>query len=73
MEKNAYKIFVEKPGQKRQLERPSHRNQDGISADIIELGREVWTGLIWLGLVSTVPCGHSDEHSGPIESGNFLE
>jgi hypothetical protein len=40
--KNAYKIVVGKPEEKRQLGRPRHRMKYSITADLSEIG---WEGV----------------------------
>jgi hypothetical protein len=45
--RNAYRILVGKPEEKRPLERPRHRRVDNVKMDLREDG-VVWTGLIWL-------------------------
>jgi hypothetical protein len=46
--RNAYNIFVGKPGGKRPLRRPGHRWKDNTGMDLREIGWRVWTGFIWL-------------------------
>jgi hypothetical protein len=45
--RNAYRIFVRKPGGKRSLGRPRRRWEDNIKMDLRK-DRMIWTGLIWL-------------------------
>jgi hypothetical protein len=51
-ERNAYGILVGKPEGKRPLRRPRHRWGDNIRMDIREIGWKVWTGCIWLRIVT---------------------
>jgi hypothetical protein len=37
-----------KPEEKRQLGRHSHRWEDNIGMDVVEMGLGAWTELIWL-------------------------
>jgi hypothetical protein len=48
--RNAYRILVGKPEEKRPLGRPRHRWVDNIKIDLREIGWDgmVWTGSIWL-------------------------
>jgi hypothetical protein len=44
-----YRALVGKPEEKRQLERPIRRWEDGIRAELREIGwGGVWSGFIWL-------------------------
>jgi hypothetical protein len=45
-----YRVLVERPEGKRPLGRPRHRWDDNIRMEIQVLGREAWTGFIWLRL-----------------------
>jgi hypothetical protein len=45
--RNAYRILVGKPEEKRPLGRPS-RWVDNMKMDLREIGWMVWTGMIWL-------------------------
>jgi hypothetical protein len=42
------KIVVAKAEGKRSLERHRSRWEDNIRIDVRKIGREVWTGFIWL-------------------------
>jgi hypothetical protein len=42
--RNAYRILVGKPEEKRPPRRHAHMWEDNIEMDL----REIWTGLIWL-------------------------
>jgi hypothetical protein len=59
----SYRILVGKPERKRSLGRPRHRWVDNIKMDLREMGRVVWTGLIWLriGTNGEGSCEHSNE------------
>jgi hypothetical protein len=46
--RNAYKILVGKPEEKRPLERPRRRREDNIKMDFRETGFGLWIGFIWL-------------------------
>jgi hypothetical protein len=46
--KNMYRVLVGKPEQKRPLEKPRHRWEDGIKMDLREIG---WRGVGWIHLV----------------------
>jgi hypothetical protein len=46
--RNTYRILVGKPEGKRPPRRPRHRWVDNIKMDLREIGRVVWTELIWL-------------------------
>jgi hypothetical protein len=59
--RNAYRILVGKPEEKRSLGRPRHRWVDNIKIDLREIGRDVmdWIDLAqnrgrWRALVNTV-------------------
>jgi hypothetical protein len=45
--RNVYRVLVEKPEGKRQLERPRRRWEDGIKMDLREIG---WMGVEWIHL-----------------------
>jgi hypothetical protein len=47
VERNEYRIFVEKPGGKKPLRRPRHRWEDYIKMDLKEIE---WGGLDWIDL-----------------------
>jgi hypothetical protein len=42
--RDVYRILVGKPEEKRPLERPRRRGEDGIKIDL----RGVWSGFTWL-------------------------
>jgi hypothetical protein len=65
--KNAYKILVRKTW-KRALGRPRHRWEDNIRIGLREIGWEVWTGSIWLRMVTTE---HGNEPLGSIKVREF--
>jgi hypothetical protein len=46
--KNAYRILVGKPEEKRPLGRPGRRWIDNIKMNLKDTGWVVWTGLMWL-------------------------
>jgi hypothetical protein len=48
--RNAHRMLVGKPEGKRPLGRPRSRWVDSIKIDLGEIGWDVWTGLIWLGI-----------------------
>jgi hypothetical protein len=45
--RNVYRVLVGKPEEKRPLERPRHRWEDGIKTDLREIG---WGGVEWIHL-----------------------
>jgi hypothetical protein len=45
--RNVYRVLVGKPEEKRPLERPRHRWEDGIKIDLREIG---WGGVEWIHL-----------------------
>jgi hypothetical protein len=48
-ERKAYKVLVGNPKERRPLERPRHRWEDGIKMDLREIGRwGAWIGFTWL-------------------------
>jgi len=44
----AYRVLVRRPEGKRLLGRHRHRWEDNIKMDLIEIGTQAWTELIWL-------------------------
>jgi hypothetical protein len=46
-EKNAYRILVETPEEKRSLGRPRRRSADDITVDLRE---KIWGGMVWIDL-----------------------
>jgi hypothetical protein len=46
--RNAYRILVGKPKEKRPLGRPRRRRVDNIKIDFRRIGWDGWIGLIWL-------------------------
>jgi hypothetical protein len=46
--KNACRLLVGKPEGKRPLGRPRRKWVDNIRMDLGEVGRVMWTGLVWL-------------------------
>jgi hypothetical protein len=46
--RNAYRIFVGKPGGKRSLSRPRRKWLYNIKINLREIVEVVWAGLIWL-------------------------
>jgi hypothetical protein len=50
---NAYNILVGKTERKRPLGRRRHRWEDNIKMDLREKGGKLWTGCMWLRLVSS--------------------
>jgi hypothetical protein len=72
--RNAYRILVGKPKEKRPLGRPRRRRMDNIKIDIREIEGMVWTGSIWLRIGPVeVSCEHGDETSGSINCWEVLE
>jgi hypothetical protein len=51
--RNAYMILVGKPEGKRTLGRPGRMWVDNIKIDLSEIEWDVWTGSIWLRIVSS--------------------
>jgi hypothetical protein len=50
--RNACRILVEKPEEKRPLGRQRRRCVDNIKMDLTEITRMVWIGLIWLRILT---------------------
>jgi hypothetical protein len=50
--RGAYRILVEKPEGRRQLERPRRRWKSNIKMDVTDVGWGTWAGSIWLRIVS---------------------
>jgi hypothetical protein len=46
--RNAYRLLVGKPEERRPLGRPRRRWVDSIMMDLGEVGGMMWTGLVWL-------------------------
>jgi hypothetical protein len=46
--RNVYRVLVGKPEEKRRLEIPRRRWEDGIKMDLRKIGWGVWSGFIWL-------------------------
>jgi hypothetical protein len=46
--RNAHRILVGKPEERRPQGRPRYMWVDNIKMDLREIGLVVWTGLIWL-------------------------
>jgi hypothetical protein len=46
--RNMYRLLVGKPEGRRPLGRPRHRWMDNIKMDLLEIGLNLWTGLVWL-------------------------
>jgi hypothetical protein len=46
--RNAYRLLVEKPQEKRKLGRHRCKWEDNINMDLREIGRGGMTGFIWL-------------------------
>jgi hypothetical protein len=46
--RNVYRLLVGKPEGKRPLGRSRRRWMDNIKKDLLEIGMNVWTGLVWL-------------------------
>jgi hypothetical protein len=51
--RNAYKISVRKPEEKRPLGRPRHRWEDNIIMGLKEIGVMLWSGFVWLRIASS--------------------
>jgi hypothetical protein len=47
VKRNAYRLLMGKPEEKRPLGRPRHRRVDNIRMDLGEVG---WGGVVWIGL-----------------------
>jgi hypothetical protein len=72
--RNAYRILVGNPEEKRPLRRPRRRWVDNIKMDVREIGRMVWTGLIWLRIGPVeVFCEHGNEPTSSIKCWEVLE
>ena len=48
--RGAYRVLVRRPKGNRPLGRPMHRWEVAVIMDLKEVGREAWTGLIWIGI-----------------------
>jgi hypothetical protein len=46
--RGAHRVLVGRPEGRRPLGRPRHRWEDNMRIDLQEVGRGIWTGLIWL-------------------------
>jgi hypothetical protein len=46
--RNVYRVLVGKPEEKRPLERPRRRWEDGIKMGLREFGWGVWSGFTWI-------------------------
>jgi hypothetical protein len=46
--RNVYRLLVGKPEGRRPLGRPRRRWIDNIKMDLLEIGLNLWTGLVWL-------------------------
>jgi hypothetical protein len=46
--RDVYRLLVAKPEGKRPLGRPRRRWMDNIKTDLLEIGLNVVTGLVWL-------------------------
>jgi hypothetical protein len=70
----AYSSLVGKTEGKRPFGRPRSRWEDNIRVDIREI---VWEGVDWIRLAKDRdqcgPCEHSNETSGSLEGGGFLD
>jgi hypothetical protein len=66
--RNAYRISVGKPEEKRPLGRPRRRWLDNIKMDLIEIG---WYGMDWIDLAQDRD--HANERSGSIKCWEILE
>jgi hypothetical protein len=45
--RNVYRLLVGKPEGKRPLRRPRRRWMYNIKMDLLEIGVNFWTGLVW--------------------------
>jgi hypothetical protein len=45
--RNVYRLLVGRPEGKRPLGRPRRRWMDNIKMDLLEIGLNLWTGLVW--------------------------
>ena len=70
-----YRVLVGKPEGKRPLGRPRHRWEDNIQIDLQEVrcGGMDWIELAQVGGGGAGPCECSNEPSGSIKCGKFLD
>ena len=69
--RGVHRVLVGKPEGKRPLGRPRRRWEDNIKMDLQEVGG-VETGWSWL-RIGTGTCEYSNELSGSIKCGEFLD
>jgi len=66
--RDAYRVLVGKPEEKRPLGRPRHRWEDNIKMDLQEVKWGSWIGLIWLRVgTGGGPCKCSNELLGSLK------
>ena len=68
--RGAYRVLVGKPKGRRPLERPRHKWEDNVKMHLQEVG---WGPMDWIDLAQDRTCECSDEPSGSIKRGEFLE
>jgi hypothetical protein len=77
--RRAYRIFVGKPDQKRQMGRQRRKWEDNINMDLQEVGWGMaWIDLAqdrdrWRALVNAVSFKSGNEPSGSIKCGEFMD
>jgi hypothetical protein len=74
--RGVYRVWEEKPEEKRQLGRPRPRWEYNIKMGLQEVGCWVWSGLVWAGsgyghAADICECGN--ELSGSIQCCGFLD
>jgi hypothetical protein len=73
-ERNAYRILVGNPEEKRPLGRPRRRWVDNIKINLREIGWDGRVGSIWLRMEPVEgSCERGNEPSGSINRWEFLE
>jgi hypothetical protein len=67
------RVLVGKSEGKGRMGRPRHRWEDNIKMDLQEVGCGVWTGSSWLRIAGSRHLKCSNEPSGSIKLGEFLD
>jgi hypothetical protein len=68
--RNAYKILVGKPEEKRPFGRPRRRCEDNIRMDLREIG---WESVDWINLAPDRDQCWTRVNTGSIKGGEFLD
>jgi hypothetical protein len=64
-------VLVGKFDGKRQFERHVRRWENNVKMDLREIGWDVWSGFIWLGIGTSPRESVTNEPLGSIKSGEF--